>query len=391
MSLPHSQALSSQEEACDYLMILRGLSALAVVFCHLPFELHNWFGADSFLSSILGDKLDWFFDPFGYIPVLIFFSLSGYLITLGFFTGRHDPFSFKGIKIYYRSRALRILPLYYFSIILCVLLYWNLASQSPWRVVQLFVFIENYKPVNGIIFNHPYWTLPVEMLYFLMAPFIFVALKKMRSYLQGWAVFGVLSLVFFCIAISVFYSLPAESGAFTISRRSWSLLARFDFTYNLMAFVLGGASVFIVKDKNYIKIFSANRMLVKVATCILAILVTAYSSTVGLTQLNNGHLNYFIAFGLIPGIALIVLGVAILNETQSGSVGVYSKCWVYLGLLSYGVYLFHMPIFDAVQKYSLLLNMRMTNELMTLLVLCITVLLSHITYKYIELPFLRRR
>jgi peptidoglycan/LPS O-acetylase OafA/YrhL len=229
------------------------------------------------------------------------------------------------------------------------------------------------------------------MLYFLMAPFIYLALKKMLGYLQGWIVFCVLSLVFFCVAFSVFYALPAESGAFTVSRRSWSLLARFDFTYNLMAFVLGGASVFIVKDKNYIKVFAANRVLVKAATCILAILVTAYSSTSGLTQLNSGYLSYFIAFGLIPSVALIVLGVAILNETQSGSTGACSRYFVYLGLLSYGVYLFHMPIFDVVQKYALLLNIQMANESTTLLVLCITVLLSHVTYKYIELPFLRRR
>lgn len=376
---------------CDYLMVLRGLSALAVVFCHLPFELHNWFGANSLLTSFLGDKLDWIFDPFGYVPVLIFFSLSGYLITLGFFTGRHDPSSLRGLKVYYRSRALRILPLYYFSIIVCVLLYWSLASQSPWRVARLFVFIENYKPVNGIIFNHVYWTLPVEMLYFLMAPFFYLALKKMLCYLQSWVVFGVLSFVFFCLAFSIFYALPTADGAFTVPRRSWSLLARFDFIYNLMAFVLGGVGVFIVKNKNYIKVFSANRTLVKAVTCIMTVSVTAYSSTSGLTLLNNGHLSYFMAFGLIPSIALIVLGVAILNETQAGRSRPYSRYLVYLGLLSYGIYLFHMPVFDAIQKYSVTLNMQMTNEFKSLLVLCITVLLSHTTYKYIELPFLRSR
>lgn len=391
MSLPNSHALNPQEESCDYLMVLRGLSALAVVFCHLPFDLHNWFGANRFLSTVVGDKLDWVFDPFGYIPVLIFFSLSGYLITLGFFTGRHDPASLKGIKVYYRSRALRILPLYYFSIIVCVLLYWSLASQSPWRVAQLFVFIENYKPANGIIFNHVYWTLPVEMLYFLMAPFIYLALKKMLCYLQSWVVFGVLSFVFFCLAFFIFYALPAADGAFTVPRRSWSLLARFDFIYNLMAFVLGGVGVFIVKNKNYIKVFSANRTLVKAATYILTMSVIAYSSTSGLAQLNNGHLSYFIAFGLIPSMALIVLGVAILNETQLGRSRSYSKYLVHLGLLSYGIYLFHMPVFESVQKYLLTFDMSMTNEAMSLLVLCITVLLSHVTYKYIELPFLRRR
>lgn len=75
------------EFACDYLMVLRGLSAIAVVFCHYPFELHHWLPSVGFFASFIGSRLDWLFNPFGYIPVLIFFSLSGYLVTLGFFLG----------------------------------------------------------------------------------------------------------------------------------------------------------------------------------------------------------------------------------------------------------------------------------------------------------------
>lgn len=378
-------------EACDYLMVLRGLSALAVVFCHLPFELHKWFPSNSFLASAIGDGLDWVLNPFGYIPVLIFFSLSGYLITLGFFSGRHDSTSLNGIKIYYRSRVFRILPLYYFSIVLCVLLYWNLAVQSPMRVVKLFAFIENYKPANGIIFNHVYWTMPVEMLYFLMAPFIYLLLKKCVEHTKDWVIFCMLIVVFVGIALAIFYGLSTESGAFIVDRKDWSLMARFDFIYNLMAFVLGGACVFIVKNKSYRNIFIGNRQLIKIMTCLWLTSVSAYCSTQGLAQLNVGRLSYFIAFGLIPSIALVVLGVAILNETQIFRTNLYSKYFVYLGLLSYGIYLFHMPVFETLQKYLVNLNVQLTEESMSLLALCLTLVLSHITYQCVEKPFLQRR
>lgn len=378
-------------ETCDYLMVLRGLSALAVVFCHFPFELHNWFPTNSFLASSIGDGLDWIFNPFGYIPVLIFFSLSGYLITLGFFSGRHDPASLNGIKIYYRSRIFRIFPLYYFSIVLCVFLYWGLALQLPVRVAKLFIFIENYKPTNGIIFNHVYWTMPVEMLYFLTAPFIYLALKKTMEYAKDWIVFGVLNFVFVCVAFFIFYGLSFLDGAFIVDRKNWSLIARFDFIYNSMAFVLGGACVFIVKNKNYLKMFTDNRQLIKIAIFFLLAIVTAYCSTHGLIQLNAGHLSFFIAFGLIPSIAIVVLGVAILSETQIVRPRLYSKYLIKLGLLAYGIYLFHMPVFETLQKYSGSLHMVMTNETMSLLALCFTIALSHITYHCIEKPFLRYR
>lgn len=377
-----------QATTCDYLMILRGLSAIAVVFCHLPFELHNIF---PWGESFIGNKLDWVFDPFGYIPVLIFFSLSGYLITLGFYSNRHDPVSIKGIKSYYRSRILRILPLYYFSILFCVLIYWSIAEKSPLRVAGLFVFVENYKPLNGIVFNHVYWTMPVEMLYFLMAPFIFIALKKAILYINALAAFGLLGAIFLVIAFLVFGGLPSENGFLYVDRREWSLMARFDFIYNLMAFVLGGVCVFVVRTSSYRVFYQKNRTLIKLITSIFFVWVVGYSSTTGLAQLNAGKLSYFIAFALIPCVALFVLGVAILNETQNKRPGVLGKLGINLGLLSYGVYLFHMPVFDVVRQVLLALHLSISHEITSLLVLCVTLLLSQFTYSFVEKPFLYRR
>jgi|GEM_PF-2481390 len=372
-------------------MVLRGLSAIAVVFCHYPFELHHWLPSAGFFASFIGSRLDWLFNPFGYIPVLIFFSLSGYLVTLGFFSGRHNSTSAGGLKVYYRSRALRILPLYYFSIVACALLYWPLAVQSPLRVAQLFIFVENYKPAHGIIFNHVYWTMPVEMLYFFVAPFIYWALKRCNSIAKDWAIFGGLTVLFVAIAFAIFHALPVEYGAFIVDRKKWSLMARFDFIYNAMAFVLGGASVFIVKNKNYHAFFEVNRRLIKLVTGILLVSIFAYCSTWGLVQLNAGQLNFFIAFGLIPCIALVVMGVAVLNETQRIRYRPYADYGVKLGLLSYGIYLFHMPVFDALQKYSASFHVVMTGETMSLLALCCTAILSYITYHCIEKPFMKLR
>lgn len=391
MSIANSPSIGSQRDGCDYLMVLRGLSAIAVVFCHLPFELHRLFASNELWCAYVGEKLDWVFDPFGYIPVLLFFSLSGYLITLGFFSGRYSAADGNDLKRYYINRAFRILPLYYFSILLCVVLYWGSAAAAPGRVAQLFIMVENYKPVDGIIFNHVYWTMPIEALYFLMAPFIYLALKKLADQLGGVVAFGILSAVYVGIASYIFGDLPVSDGYFMVDRRQWSLMARFDFLYNLMAFILGGISVFIVKSARNLPIFVRHSSAIKIMVVALFVISGGYSSTTGLSELNNGKLSFFIAFALIPCISLCVLCVAILNEIQGGSAGLLAKCLMHLGTLSYGVYLFHMPVFDALSIVLSRIGWQWSGESMTIAVLCVALLLSQFSYVCIERPFLQCR
>lgn len=368
-----------QAEKYDYLMVLRGLSAIAVVFCHMPMQLHTLIGVTGF---------DWVLHPFGYIPVLIFFSMSGYLITLGFLTDRHNPDSLKGLTHYYRSRAFRILPLYYFSIIFCALIFWQQTQEAPLRVLALFSFIENYKPETGIIFNHVYWTMPVEMLYFLSAPLIFLALKKATLHMQDWIIFLVVTILFLLIAAFIFDGLPFDKFGYKVTRRQWSMMARFDFWYNLAAFVLGGVCVFVVKNRSYTANFVKYRSMIKICSVIFIIAILSYCSAIEVMQLDSGRVSYFIAFGLIPSLALFMLSVVILNETQITRPRQWVKHLEYLGLLSYGIYLFHMPIYSLLKELSSYAHLTPSNEIMSLAVLITTLLFSKISYQYIEVPFL---
>lgn len=372
----------------DYLMVLRALSAIAVVFCHLPFQ------ASEFLHLSESEWINAFFNPFGYIPVLMFFSLSGYLVSLGFITQRHNAYTIKGIKTYYRSRIFRIIPLYYFSIVICVLVFWGAAEQYPWRVLSLLLFIENYKPMEGIVFNHVYWTMPVEMLYFLCAPFAFIATK--------WFVerYGDITCLFVVLIISIAVSYYSFSGfennseGVLASRREWNFYARFDFIYNLPAFLLGSVSACIANNPKYRFFFEHNRSLIKAVTIGAFVAITIYCSSIGLKQMSEGLINYFIAYALIPSMALIVLGVAVIGLTQKKrrqESAKHLRSIEYLGVLAYGIYLFHMPVLDVVARIMAALKINITNEWLTLLVLVVTVGVAQLAYHYIEQPFLRRR
>lgn len=369
-------------------MILRALSAIAVVFCHLPFQANNFF----FLPE--NDWLNAFFNPFGYIPVLIFFSLSGYLVSLGFLTQRHDAYSIKGVVRYYRSRILRIIPLYYFSIIFCVFVFWAAAEHNTWRVLKLFVFVENYRPMNGIVFNHVYWTMPIEMLYFFFAPLAFVIIKWVAKRYGDLLCLFLILMLWLLVSYYAFYGFDKNAEGFVASRREWNYHARFDFLYNLAAFLLGSIGAVIVNNPEYEAFFKRYRHWVKALVSVFCISIIIYCSLIGLKQMANGLVNYFNAYLLIPSMALVVIGCAIINTTQRKSKEGRSsviRLFEHLGVLSYGIYLFHMPIFEVVQRLLSAYQVTLVNEWLTLLVLLLTIGFSQLTYRYVEQPFLRRR
>ncbi len=378
----------STKQPNDYLMVLRALSAIAVVFCHLPFQ------ANKFLLLPESEWLNGFFDPFGYIPVLIFFSLSGYLVSLGFITHRHDAYSIKGISRYYRSRILRIIPLYYFSILFCTLIFWSAAEENAWRVIKLFFFVENYKPAAGIVFNHVYWTMPVEMLYFFFAPILFIAIHWLANRSGDVTCLFLIIIISVLIAHNCFSGLEKTTEGVLVSRREWSQRARFDFLYNLSAFMLGSVSALIATNNKYKPFFERYRLVLKAMILLVCIGIIIYCSTVGLDEMAVGVLGYFTAYALIPCMGLVVLGIAVINNTQAASIAPKNKILQvleYLGVLSYGIYLFHMPIYAVGQNIISDIGLTISNECLTLLVLISTIAFSQVTYRYVEQPFLRRR
>lgn len=379
---------SPVNQSIDYLMVLRALSAIAVVFCHMPFT------ASSFLGVSENEWLNGFFNPFGYIPVLLFFSLSGYLVTLGFVSGRHNAYSVKGILRYYRSRIFRIIPLYYFSILICVLVFWPAAENNLSRVINLLWFVENYKPMNGIVFNHVYWTMPIEMLYFFMAPFIYLLMRWLT--VRTGDIVCLLLILSIGLGVShlAFAGFEKTGEGILATRKDWNLVARFNFFYNLPAFLLGGVCAFIACNPKNQACFLRYRSLIKFSSMFVFLAITIYCSTLGLQQMAAGVVNYFIVFGLVPALALIVFAVAVLGVTQTTKTGAYVVCMrgmEHLGLLSYGIYLFHMPVYEVITKAFGVLAVSVANEWLTVIVLISTVIFSQVTYRFIEQPFLRRR
>ena len=161
----------------DNLLAMRGLCALGVLLVHslgasdLSFRHyleHGWeFGAT--LRGLVAGLTP----TTGKNFVLFFFVHSGYLMGKIFFMGRYT-LDRRRHRQFYRSRLLRIAPLLYVNLVVCLLL---LPSAQPtWlEAAGDFLFVNNFtgRGINGVT-----WSLSWEMQYYLVAPFVFLCFGK---------------------------------------------------------------------------------------------------------------------------------------------------------------------------------------------------------------------
>ncbi|KAL6740236.1 hypothetical protein Aduo_013611 [Ancylostoma duodenale] len=167
--------------------------------------------------------------PNGYIGVDMFFVISGFLIAM--ILRRSDNLDMEAFRSFYYRRIKRILPLYYLAIA-CILIalffllppsYRSMNIDSSRRAIILISNIKkldvdaNYQKmlVNAEdLFTHT-WSLCVEMQWYLLVPLIFVA----QRFATAWE-----KTFFTGVAISsiAFYLLADEMNSFyCVLARIW--------------------------------------------------------------------------------------------------------------------------------------------------------------------------
>jgi len=151
----------------------------------------------------------------GDVGVTVFFFLSGFLITT-LLRAEFERSHTVNIKHFYLRRALRILPVYYLVLLAAMLL--GLVLYPPGTVTGLSVaakllFFENflfdYRGIHGTPGTSVVWSLAVEEHFYLLFPWLFVAMQKWRMPYrsQAWFLWGLclLVLAWRCLLVLVFH------------------------------------------------------------------------------------------------------------------------------------------------------------------------------------------
>lgn len=169
----------------------RGIAVLAVIFYHLP-------------NSLL---------PGGLQGVTIFFVVSGFLMAKNTIRDEKNR-QFNFLHFYYK-RIKRIYPFLLFSLVVFIFilgisnirLIGNIRSELPslifgynnwWQLNQGVSYFDSY--FNASLFKH-YWSLSVELQFYLIWPFLFIVIKRMRRKQVFYLIY---TLIFVSILFSLF-------------------------------------------------------------------------------------------------------------------------------------------------------------------------------------------
>jgi peptidoglycan/LPS O-acetylase OafA/YrhL len=274
----------------------------------------------------------------GYVGVDVFFVISGYLITM-LLTGPVTGTVWSQLKIFYLRRARRILPALLVTSAVSaaaaplLLLPWDLREFGKFlaaSVVQLANLAAwshgNYFNTAGqVLFEH-LWSIAVEEQFYITYPLLLLLLlRQPQRRLSALAAVAAVSFAA-CVWGSVYK--PA-SNFFLPPSRAWELLL--------------GAVVALAEPGLRLP-QEARQLLAGVAALVLAVSVWAC----GVWQIPY------------PGVATLApcLATAALIVTGAGRETAVARCLrapplLFTGLVSYSLYLWHLPVFGLFACYHL--------------------------------------
>jgi peptidoglycan/LPS O-acetylase OafA/YrhL len=312
----------------------------------------------------------------GAFGVDLFFILSAYLITELFRREREATGSI-AIRAFYLRRILRIWPLYFAFLAFCFLTRHVVPSPATLpipAVVAYALFIGNW--YMAYVASHiplvspmaPLWSVSVEEQFYLIWPVV-VRLCRRRQLL---IVAGILCSV----------SLAAQAILFNAHKIFHAIW--FNSFVHAGAIGAGVASA-ILLDGRVPRIHPFARISMLCGG--IALLVIAH----GCFHFEDPHSSPTVGVGAFACgvVGACTLFYAFLGAPQDGLKVFRWKPLVYLGRISYGLYVFHVAALEAV-KYAAL---KYTGECFPWerfgVGLLITVILAWASYRWLESPFLR--
>lgn len=156
----------------QYIKQLDSLRAIAVLFV----IIHHWIPKDNILNSL----------PNGAIGVDIFFVLSGFLITKILFDAKNTAEDLGGskrvaLKNFYARRTLRIFPIYYITLFVLLIFHSATTTQIKPAFLYYATYVSNFyffsrQSFDGML-SH-LWSLAVEEQFYLFWPWIILFTKR---------------------------------------------------------------------------------------------------------------------------------------------------------------------------------------------------------------------
>ena len=379
---------------------IEGLRAIAA--CSI-LVYHTWLFSLAGTHTYLG--LERFMPDLAY-GVVLFFTLSGFLLYRPFaaaiLRGRPLP----SLQRYLRNRALRILPAYWAILLLCAtvlgsVIFWDASGNltngrllDAGLVARAAFFLQNYFPSTILLGIGPAWSLAVEAVFYCALPlFVLLAVglgrqRETRSARRHAVLAPALLVLILGLSgkFAAAHLLPPNAPFDDWSQNWHSVLVRsFWCQADLFAFGMALAVIRVDSEDGLLRLPRWWRKAAVIGT------LAAYAAV---ARAGDGQqLSYSVRNTVIAAACAIVLALVVLPDeraTDSRVVRVLeTRPLITAGVCSYSIFLWHEPLIRWLRDHGLTLAGGPGFLANLTIAAVLTGMLSAITYRMVEAPALR--
>jgi peptidoglycan/LPS O-acetylase OafA/YrhL len=331
-----------------FLNILRGPAALLVMWDHYTgcwpdrAAKEHWFISEmvrKYINTPLGIIQD-----FGFMGVMVFFLISGYLIT--HVAQREDRFEF------IVKRFFRIYPPLFFSIILVAA--FGFYKNVYYKAGDIFLAatLLNYfnipqNPINGVA-----WSLVIEVLFYMLVVMFMTLIKKK-------AMLGSLLISMSCLIVII------------NSRRLGDNFFLFSVAMSYVPYLLMGQLLYYVENQR-----------ISFGKFALLTILNYYIIVKGIISINSNFYLSTNSYGVTFIYSYFIFIIAMISNKWLRENNMVTSL-SYISKISYSLYLIHGTIGFFLLDF---LMPRIGYSLAFLLTVSIVIFCSHWTYRLIEKP-----
>jgi peptidoglycan/LPS O-acetylase OafA/YrhL len=344
---------------------LRALAVISVLLFHL--EISNFFEG-------------------GFLGVDIFFTISGFLITT-LLLYEYDEYSSISLKNFYLRRIRRLLPALLFLVLIVLLIsgwllpeiFHNTFSDSIaaifyvsnwWQIFSNQSYFDNIE--RPPLLQH-LWSLSIEEQFYVLWPVLFLLILK--NFNRQFLI--IFSLI---IAILSTFLMSYYSNIYDIPQNSDSSRVYFGTDTHSMSILMGvfTASLFHHYKLKFLSISSFYKSLFDIFAIFLLIFII-FIIQFRLESFSFLFRGGFLLFSI--GISLIIFSTLISNRFLYSFLSL--NFFQYIGSRSYGLYIWHWPIYSLVRPHF---EIPSNSFIQGLIRLTITFIIAELSYRFIEQP-----
>jgi peptidoglycan/LPS O-acetylase OafA/YrhL len=386
---------------------LPGIEGLRAIAACSILVLHAWLYAPPGDQRTNLGRLDQFMPDLAF-GVILFFTLSGFLLYRPFagavLRGSTPP----SVRRYFRNRALRILPAYWVILLFCAIalgsvLFWSTSGNlADGRVLnsnhlaRAALFLQDYSPSTILLGIGPAWSLAVEVVFYCALPLLaMLAVMLARGHTRSgrrWAALAPTALIL-AVGLSgkfaAAFLLPPTAPYEDWSQNWHSVLVRsFLCQADLFAFGMALAVLRVDFEDGLLRLPRWWRKAAVGGGLAAYLLAVIYGESHPAWHMSYALPNTIIAAACALLLALVVLPSQGADTSRLVRI-LETRPFVAVGLASYGIFLWHEPLIRWLHGHGLTFAGPGGFLLNLVLAAVVTGVLSAMTYRFVEAPALR--